>query len=60
MTIEDKARWYVTKSKSGHYWATLRDASNGSLIAKSKFPCGTPAEAKWQVLEYLKRKDLNK
>ena len=53
--IENKGRWYVTKSKAGHYWATLRRADNGQLIAKSTLPHGTIAEAKWEVFEYLRK-----
>lgn len=29
-------RWYVMKSKAGHYWATLRDKKTGALIARSR------------------------
>lgn len=55
-TMTIPARWYVTKSKSGHYTATLRHKASkyqAYLIARSTLSHGTPEQAKAEVTERL-------
>ncbi len=48
-----QTRMYVTKSKAGHYWATIRSKVTGEILAKSIYHWGSKSQAKAEALETL-------